>query len=87
LSGHFARFREGLAERRIAPIGCRARTETSVARINPKVDTLTIEVRTGFDRVERRLGRIETRVEDVEKRVTAVEGRPSRFRGDKSVLL
>lgn len=70
-----AKISSGLGERRIAPIGC-ARTETSVARINAKVDTLTIEVPTGFDRVERRRGHIDTRVEDVEKLVTAVEGRP-----------
>jgi len=44
--------------------------------VTSRVDGLTVEVRTGFDCVERRLGNIENRIEEGEERISIIEARP-----------
>jgi predicted RNase H-like nuclease (RuvC/YqgF family) len=50
-------------------------TQAGVQRLESRVDSLATEMRTGFDRVERRLGNLETRVEGIETRLERVETR------------
>ena len=53
-------------------------TQAGVERIESRVDALATETRSGFDRVERRLGNLETRVEGIETEFRVFRGETER---------